>query len=154
MIETALCYFGFISVYGLAGHIHRLGLPLLELLPWPHLLTFIAPENIQRLAQTVFHAGVVTSQIGNAFACRTFKAHNRQQGWISNPVLLLGVAVELLVIAALIYIPPLALAFDHVALPLRFWPVLILFAPVLYILEWIRKALVRRIGKLPEAHLS
>jgi len=154
MIETVLCYAGFLAVYVLAGHAARLGLPFLEGVPWPHLLAFIPPGNVEHVAQTVFHAGVVTSQIGNVFACRTFTAHNRQQGWTSNPILLLGVGVELLVIAILVYVPPLALAFDHATLPLFFWPVLLLFAPVLYTLEWMRKAIARRPGRSEEARLS
>ncbi len=154
LIEAVLCYAGFIAAYVLAGHAQRLELPFLASIPWPHLLPFITGSNVQRVAQTVFHAGVVTSQIGNAFACRTFKAHNRQQGWTSNPVLLLGIGLELLLIAALIYVPPLALAFDHAVLPLIFWPVLILFAPILYTLDWTRKALVRRLGRQPEARLT
>jgi Ca2+-transporting ATPase len=154
MIEAVLCFGGFVMAYVLAGHVKRLGIPMLELVPWPHLLPFITSFNVERVAQTVFHAGVVTSQIGNAFACRTFKAHNRQQGWTSNRVLLLGIALELLLIAALIYVPPLALAFDHAVLPLFFWPVLLLFAPVLYVLEWTRKTVVRRFGRQQEARLS
>lgn len=154
MIEAVLCYAGFVGVYVLAGHAGRLGLPFLEVIHWPHVLAFIASGNVEHVAQTVFHAGVVTSQIGNAFACRTFKAHNRQQGWTSNPILLLGIALELLLIAILIYVPPLALAFDHATLPLVFWPILLLFAPVLYTLEWMRKALARRSGRTPEAGLS
>jgi magnesium-transporting ATPase (P-type) len=154
MIEAVLCYAGFIAAYGLAGYIPRLGLPFLQSIPWPHLLTFVTPASVEHVAQTVFHAGVVTSQIGNAFACRTFKAHNRQQGWLSNPVLLLGIGVELLLIVALIYVPPLAFAFDHATLPFIFWPVLLMFAPILYALEWMRKALVRRFGRAQEVRLS
>jgi P-type Ca2+ transporter type 2C len=151
-IEAVLCYVGFIAVYVLSGHARALGIPFLETIPWPHLFFSINGDAVERTAQTVFHAGVVTSQIGNVFACRTFKAHNRQQGWFSNPTLLLGVAVELIVIMALIYIPPLAIAFDHTALPLFFWPALLLFAPILYILEWMRKTFTRRFGKIQHEH--
>ncbi len=147
MIEAILCYVGFIAVYVLSGHAEGLGIPFLQAIPWPHLFSFGA-DIVERMAQTVFHVGVVMSQIGNVFACRTFKAHNRQQGWFSNPTLLLGVVLELVIIWMLIYIPSLAFAFDHVALPLSFWPVLILFAPALYILEWMRKNFIRRFGKI------
>lgn len=154
MIEAVLCYAGFIAVYVLSGHTRGLGISFLDSVPWPHLFSFITSGIVDRTAQTVFHAGVVTSQIGNVFACRTFKAHNRQQGWFSNPTLLLGVALELVVILALIYVPPLAVAFDHAVLPWYFWPVLLLFAPVLYVLEWMRKTFVRRFGKIEQARPS
>jgi hypothetical protein len=52
--------------------------------------------------------------------------------------------VEILIILALIYIPPLAAAFDHEQIPLSFWPWLLLYAPVLYGLDSIRKRIVRR----------
>jgi Ca2+-transporting ATPase len=151
MIEAILCFAGFVAVYVLAGHVRRLGLPLLEAIPWPHVLPFISAANVERVAQTVFHAGVVSAQIGNAFACRTIKAHNREQGWTSNPMLLIGIGVEMLLIALLIYVPPLARVFDHAPLPLAFWPVLLLFAPVLYTLDWLRKAVVRRLGPEPRS---
>lgn len=154
MIEATLCYMGFIAVYVLSGHAHGLGIPFLETIPWPHLFSFIGADIVERTAQTVFHVGVVMTQVGNVFACRTFKAHNRQQGWFSNPTLLLGVVLELVIIWIMIYIPSLAVAFDHVALPLSFWPVLILFAPALYILEWLRKNFVGRFGKIKPARSS
>jgi len=154
LIEAILCYIGFVAVYVLSGHAHGLGIPFLETIPWPHLFSFIGADIVERTAQTVFHVGVVMSQIGNVFACRTFKAHNRQQGWFSNPTLLLSVVVELVVIWMLIYIPSLAFAFDHVALPLSFWPALILSAPALYILEWLRKNFVRRFGKIKPTRSS
>ena len=53
------------------------------------------------VARTVFLAGVVLVQIGNAFACRTSKAHNTQMGWGSNKVLLFGIALALLMIGRL-----------------------------------------------------
>jgi magnesium-transporting ATPase (P-type) len=152
LIEAVLCYLGFVAVYVLSGNVLALGIPLLESIPWPHLFSIVGPEFLARTAQTVFHVGVVMAQIGNVFACRTIKAHNRQQGWFSNPMIWLGVLFEVLVIWMLIYIPPLALAFDHVILPLSFWPVLFLFAPALYGLEWTRKMFNRRFGKMQHIH--
>lgn len=154
MIEAVLCFAGFIAVYVLAGQAARLGLPFVGALSGPPLLAFMEAGRIPRVAQTVFHAGVVMSQIGNVLACRTFKAHTRQQGWTSNPILLLGIVVELVVIALLIYVPPLAIAFDHVPLPLFFWPILLLFAPLLYTLDWLRKTMVRRSGRSQGAGMS
>ncbi|HUH97870.1 MAG TPA: cation-transporting P-type ATPase [Anaerolineales bacterium] len=153
VIEAVLCYLGFAAVYVLSGHAQGLGIPLPPTIPWPHLFSLSA-DSLERTAQTVFHVGVVMAQVGNVFASRTFKAHNWQQGWFSNPVLWLGVVLELVIIWMLIYVPPLAAAFDHVALPGFFWPALILFAPVLYILEWIRKSFIRRFGKMQPARSS
>jgi hypothetical protein len=54
------------------------------------------------------------------------------------------VLAEIVIILALIYIPPLARAFNHVPLPSVYWLGLIIYAPALYGLEWLRKSLVRR----------
>ena len=97
---------------------------------------------------------MVTVQIGNAFACRTSKAHITQLGWGSNTTLLGGITLSLLIIVGLVYIPPLAAAFDNQVFPFIFWPVLLLYALVLYMLEWFRKALIRRIEKDPGTHPS
>ena len=56
-------------------------------------------------------------------------------------------AIELVIILCLIYIPPLAQIFDHVPLPAYFWVFLGLYAPILYSLDWIRKGLVRWLGR-------
>ena len=76
--------------------------------------------DITVVARTVFLAGVVLIQIGNAFACRTSKEHNTQMGWGSNKVLLFGIALAVLMIVGMVYIPFLAKAFDNQAFPPSF----------------------------------
>ncbi len=145
VIEAALCYTGFFLVYAASGNAGLSGLPFLALLPIPQVLN-IPVQQVALLAVTVFHAGVVSSQVGNVFACRTEKARGRQLGWLSNRLILGGVAIELVIIFCLIYIPPLAQIFDHVPLPAYYWLFLGLFAPIVYSLDWIRKGLVRWLG--------
>jgi magnesium-transporting ATPase (P-type) len=154
LIEAGLCYLGFIAVYLFSGNAALLNMPFLAQFGWPLLLPFVTPNNLILVSQTVFHAGVVTAQVGNAFACRTFKARNVQMGWGSNRWLLLGIVIELIVIAALIYVPPLSAAFEHVALPVQYWGILLLYAPALYTLEWLRKAVNRQIEKIREVHFT
>ncbi|HEX9029459.1 MAG TPA: cation-translocating P-type ATPase C-terminal domain-containing protein, partial [Anaerolineales bacterium] len=96
------------------------------------------------LAVTVFHSGVVMSQVGNAFACRSEKEKGHHLGWLSNPFLLGGIAIEILIILALIYIPPLARLFQHAPLPAVFWVGLSSFALIIYSLDRIRKEAVWR----------
>jgi sodium/potassium-transporting ATPase subunit alpha len=97
---------------------------------------------------------VVLIQIGNAFACRTSKEHNTQMGWGSNKVLLFGIALSVLMIVSMIYVPFLSKAFDNQAFPPIFWPILAVFALILYTLEWFRKALVRRKERTHVGQLS
>ncbi len=64
------------------------------------------------LAATVYHAGVVTSQVGNALACRSDRARSSSIGWLSNKYLWIGILLEIAGILAIIYIPFLARSFQ------------------------------------------
>ncbi len=142
LIEAGLCYVGFLATYLFSGNAGLLNQPFLDTINWPRLL--VIPGHVNVVARTVFLAGVVLVQIGNAFACRTSKAHNTQMGWGSNKVLLLGIALALLMIIGMVYIPVLANIFDNQIFPPIFWPILALFALILYTLEWFRKSILRR----------
>ncbi|QKW36996.1 cation-transporting P-type ATPase [Actinomadura sp. NAK00032] len=76
-------------------------------------------------ATTATFAGLVTCQIGTAMAARTDHASLREVGLAGNPLLLAGIAFELLFAAALIYLPPLQDLFGTAALP---WDVLAIIA--------------------------
>lgn len=144
LIEVILCYTGFFLVLYTSGNLGAF-LPFASSLQIPSIL--FSPMSIfaaYAIANTVYHAGVVTSQIGNAFACRTDTAHNTAMGWFSNKYLWIGIGVELIIIFSLIYIPFLAGIFNHVRIPLYYWPGLLMYAVVIYSLEWLRKAIVRR----------
>jgi Ca2+-transporting ATPase len=151
LIETILCYIAFFFVYHWFGNMNLLTLTTQEWRNIPELMSKV-PMTVTLMAVTVFHAGVVMAQVGNAFACRTEKARNRQQGWFSNPRLWGGVAVEILIILMMIYIPPLAKIMDHVPLPWIFWPFLAMFGPILYLLEWSRKEIIRKHGIKKQQH--
>ncbi len=142
MIEAGLCYLGFLAVYVLSGNAHLLNLPFLTAIHWPYLLPISG--DLEAIARTVFLTGVVTAQIGNAFACRTFTAHVTQMGWGSNRALLAGAALSLVIITGLVYLPPLQQAFNNQVFPSILWPFLVLYALVIYLFEWIRKRIVQR----------
>ena len=137
-IEATLCFFAFALTYAAFGYSGLFGLPQL---PWLETLgrAKLSLGQVHILASTVFFAGVVTSQIGNAFACRTEKGRVHRLGWLSNRYLLLGIGLELLMLVALIYVPFLAELFELAPLPAHAWPALVLFAPILFVLERIRK---------------
>lgn len=105
--------------------------------PFP---TFNNPGGIvYLLATTVFHAGVVTSQIGNAFACRTEKGNVHQMGWLSNRNLIFATVISMVLLFMTIYIAPLAQIFNHTTIPPITWIGLGLFIPILYGFEKARK---------------
>ncbi|MBI3172254.1 MAG: cation-transporting P-type ATPase [Chloroflexi bacterium] len=143
-LEAALCFGGFLAVFILSGHIHRLGLGFLAPLAGLVNIRLNIPfEHAMLLAATVYHAGVVTAQVGNALACRSDRSRSSNLGWLSNQALWVGILIELLGIISIIYIPALARLFLHVPLPGWMWIVLGSYALVLYSVEWIRKAIVR-----------
>ena len=146
-LEAALCYVGFYAVYRLSGYDAFWQLTFKDwLLPFAERLQTM-PGQVYVLATTVFHAGVVTAQVGNAFACRTEKERVRAMGWLRNRFLDAGIGIEIALILLLIYLPPLAWVFEHLPLPPEWWGRLIWYGPILYMLEWIRKNIVRRMER-------
>lgn len=152
MLEAVLCFIGFFSVYLFSGNVSMLlgdhaNLPFLSLLAeltCPDFLHLDIPsKEVSKMAATVFHAGVVMAQVGNAFACRSGTLRNTRLGWGSNRLLIFAAFLEIAGIAAIIHIEPLARYFDHVNIPLRYWLGLALFPFVIYGIEWIRKQVVR-----------
>ncbi len=141
-IEAALCYAGFFFVYYAAGYTHFLALPRFDWSPYSQRLAWGAGQ-VYVLATTVFHAGVVMAQVGNASACRTETEQVRRMGFLTNRFLLMGIAIEVLILLAMIYLSPLAWLFEHWPIPLNYWGGLILFGPALYLVEWMRKNVVR-----------
>jgi magnesium-transporting ATPase (P-type) len=134
--EAGLCFLAFFFVK------QWIDLPAFQSL---HQIVFsTVPHAAQdELAITVYYAGVVMAQVGNAFACRTERNRGRMLGWLSNPNLLRGIAIEIAILLALVYIPPLAGLFDHHPIPAVFWVGLVTFPFIIYGLDWIRKWVVR-----------
>lgn len=95
-------------------------------------------------ATTMTLLGLVTGQIGTAFAARTEYASLRSIGVFSNPLLLWGIAFELAVTAAIIYLPPLHTLLGTAALT----PAMLAFTAPFPLIVWgadeFRRWLVRR----------
>jgi magnesium-transporting ATPase (P-type) len=155
MIETGLCFAGFLCVFLFSGYIERIGLGFLA--PLANLVNFhldISFEIALLLAATVYHAGVVTSQVGNALTCRSDRSRSSSIGWLSNKYLWASILIEIAGILSIVYIPFLAKIFKHIALPAWMWIGLGLNALVLYSIEWIRKAIVRFIKQVRDGKSS
>ena len=91
-------------------------------------------------------AGIVATQIGNIFACRTDRESVFRVGLFSNRLVLYGIAAELGVLLGLILIPPLPALFGLAPLAPAEWGVLLVFPPVMLGLEEARKWLVRSVA--------
>ena len=73
-------------------------------------------NHAYREATTATFAGIVACQIGTAFASRTESASLREVGLLTNPLLLWGIAFEVVFAAAVIYLPALQQLFQTAAL--------------------------------------
>jgi P-type Ca2+ transporter type 2C len=89
-------------------------------------------------------AAVVTTQIGNLFAHRTERSSIRTVGLGGNRLIWIGIASELLVIAAIVYLPPLQRLIGTAPFPPWLWLPLLAVAPTLLVIDEIRKAIARR----------
>jgi calcium-translocating P-type ATPase len=97
-------------------------------------------------ATTMTFLSMVVAQIGTAFAARTEHASLRSVGLFSNPLLLAGIAAELALAAAIIYVPALQHLLGTAALPA---PLLLITLPFPFIVwgaDEIRRYLLRRRG--------
>jgi magnesium-transporting ATPase (P-type) len=89
-------------------------------------------------------AGIVTCQIGTAFAARTDYASLRSVGVFSNPMLLWGIASELAFLAALVYVPFLQDVFGTAALGPTEIAILATFPFVVWGADELRRFRIRR----------
>lgn len=100
-------------------------------------------------ATTATFAGIVTCQVGTAIAARTDHAALRDIGFFSNPLLLAGIAFELVFTAALVYAPSLQNLFGTAALPLDVILLLAAFPPLVWGTDEIRRWARRRHHRSP-----
>jgi magnesium-transporting ATPase (P-type) len=136
LLEAVLCFVAFFFISN--------WLDLAYLQPLHAQIFSRIPHELQdQLASTVFYAGVVMAQVGNAFACRTERNRGRYLGWLSNPTLLRGIAIDLVILFGLIYIKPLAELFGNVPIPPIVWLGLAVFPVFIYGMDWLFKMMVR-----------
>jgi magnesium-transporting ATPase (P-type) len=95
-------------------------------------------------ATTATFAAIVACQIGTAFAARTQHSSLRAIGLWTNPLLLAGIAFELVFAAAVIYLPPMQAVFDTAALPAWVLALLIPMPFLVWGLDEAYRALRRR----------
>ena len=100
--------------------------------------------HIYLTATTMSLAGIIATQIGNVFACKTEKESLFKVGFLSNRLVLLGIASELMIISVLIYTPFFQRVFGLAPIGLKEWGFLFAFTPFLFLMEEARKWIGRR----------
>lgn len=128
-IEAVTCMSGYFLVYLLNG--------------WRPGMGMSDSGVLYLTASTMCFAGIVASQVGNVFACRTERGSIFKVGFFSNKLVLWGIVSELTIISALIYTPFLQGIFGLAPIGLREWGLLVAFSPVLFLMEEGRKWIMR-----------
>ena len=95
-------------------------------------------------ATTMTFLGLITGQIGTAFAVRTRRASLRSIGILSNRYLLGAIVAELLLAAVFIYAPPMQSLLGTAALPARDLLLLLPYPFIVWGADELRRWLVRR----------
>ncbi len=103
-----------------------------------------ADDHLYLQATTMTWAGIVATQVGTAFACRTNRVSVFRVGFWSNRWLLWGVVFEVVLMVLIVYVPPLQKVFQTTGLGWEQWVVLVVFAPVMFICDELRKLFSRR----------
>jgi sodium/potassium-transporting ATPase subunit alpha len=101
-------------------------------------------DPLYRQATTITFAAIVIAQVANVFACRSERLSVFRLGFLSNPFILWGIAVELALLALIVYTPLGNLIFGTAPLPLWAWGPLLLGAMGLLLLDEIRKIAMER----------
>ncbi|HEY3373471.1 MAG TPA: cation-transporting P-type ATPase [Candidatus Aquicultor sp.] len=95
-------------------------------------------------ATTMTFLGIVGTQVGTVFASRTNRASVFTIGIFSNMWVAYGIIFELLIVAAIIYIPFLQDIFGTTSVGVVEWSLALVFGVIIFLADEARKAYVRR----------
>jgi magnesium-transporting ATPase (P-type) len=133
-IEGICCLAAFFLVYWLAGWRPAMGIAAME-------ASFSA---VYVMATTACFGTIVTTQIGNGFACRTERESLFKVGVTTNRFYLVGILSELTILIIFIYLPPFKELFGFQAIGGWVWLFMFAMAPLPLVADEIRKYFVRR----------
>ena len=131
LIESAVAMGGFFLYLHLNGW------------TWGAPLDWSSP--LYREATTVTFAGIVLAQVANVFACRSDRLSLFRLGWLTNPLVFWGIAIELILLAAITYTPVGNEIFGTSPLPAWIFGPLALGGLMLLSAEELRKVIAQRI---------
>jgi magnesium-transporting ATPase (P-type) len=103
-------------------------------------------------ATTMTQTAIVMGQVGAGQAMRTERRSVFSIGLLSNRFLLVGIAFELALAVALVYVPGLNSAFHQAPIPWWWWLPLVVWAPIVFLAEEARKAVSRRRAPAENPH--
>ena len=132
-IEGICSLAAFFFVYWLSGWRPSMGVSVMA-----------ATGSLYIMATTACHHTIVTTQMGNGFACRTERESIFKVGFTSNRFYLWGILSEFVILLVFIYVPPFPHFFGFAPVSIWVWMFMLAMIPMPLIGDEIRKAIVRR----------
>jgi magnesium-transporting ATPase (P-type) len=114
---------------------------------WHYGQVLSAGNPLYRGATTACFAAIVLTQVANLFACRSETGSVFSLSFGNNRLLLIGIAVELGLLAFIVYTPWGNLIFGTAPLRPSAWLFMLPFPPAMLALEELRKWIRRRAAR-------
>jgi magnesium-transporting ATPase (P-type) len=111
---------------------------------WQYGVSLAKNDPVYLQATTACLAAIVLAQVCNVFLCRHPQQSALRFGLLANPLLIGGIAFELLLICLIVYTPWGNALFGTLPLPLNAWLSMVPFVAGMFVLEEGRKWLIRR----------
>jgi len=111
---------------------------------WPTVPLAQPGTVVYGMATAITLAGVVATQVGSAFDCRTERISIFKIGFTTNRMVLYGISGELILLVLLVYVPFFQNIFSTGPLHLTDWLYVFAWTPVIFFVDELRKALLRR----------
>jgi sodium/potassium-transporting ATPase subunit alpha len=110
---------------------------------WPWGLMLGSTDPLYRQSTTACLTAIVLMQVANVFLCRSASAPALDRGVFRNPLIFIGIAVELGLILLIDYTTAGQMLFGTAPLPARVWLFVVPFALAMLLLDEGRKAIAR-----------
>lgn len=139
LLSRALLWYGLIeatagmSCYFYVNYLHG----------WPNVALAEAGSEIYRMATTMTLMGIVAAQAGAVLCCRSDRRSLFRVGIFGNKLVLIGIASELLLLFVIVYVPFMQNIFNTAAVGINEWCFALLWAPLIIILDEMRKLYLR-----------
>ncbi|MGL5512088.1 MAG: cation-translocating P-type ATPase [Sporomusa sp.] len=141
LILKAFCWYGLLeAVFGTAAYFF-----LNYLHGWPD-IPLASSGMAYQMATAMTFAAIVMAQVGAVFGCRTERISIFKVGLLSNKLILIGIAVEFVLLGLLVYLPIPFLhdLFNTAPLGWQAWAFLIIIPPAMLLVDEFRKWILRK----------
>ncbi|MBU3966770.1 MAG: cation transporting ATPase C-terminal domain-containing protein [Euryarchaeota archaeon] len=111
---------------------------------WSYGMSLSNVDPLYLKATTIALAAIIVTQVANGLTCRTTRESLFKVDIFTNRYLLIGIAIEIILIFLIVYAPPFQHIFRTVPLYLNDWLIILPFAALLLFADELRKWLARR----------